>query len=358
MHWCTVLCCGTVVTLTGLGHSGGECTDAESETCELPGSKTRVGTTSVMIRRTILIWILFSAFAFNAPGVVAAEKRYVSWQTYKVLMALCPEVYGARLEGLLPAAEDLWSKGQLKMPEETHIVRGDFNRDGKAECALVIAGGGKQFLLIAEPEKSGTWKRKGLITIKSSIQEWNGRAFTLKQNGYVVWTGQRYEHQEGALAKYCYEYEPSAFTGVTIKMTYVGPQTEPYPGLLISSFYRMPNIAEFKSHRKQHVHYGNDDIPVMWHVAVAPATVQKLLQKLRNSAFIAQAEDRTGTEKEISHSFSILDTASAMRPNFYEVFLRGKESVELLKDLEQTLTVENQQAAKVAQEYARMFQQD
>lgn len=243
------------------------------------------------------------------------------------------------------------------MPEETHILHGDFNHDGKRDCAIVITGDGNiNYILIAEEAPTNTFKRTGLVKVKGVIAGWNGRALIVgTPKSYVAWTGKRYDARTGALAEYCYGYETSDFQGTMLKMTYIGPQDEPYPGLLISTFYRHPNLEEFKKHRRKGVHYGNDDMKVLWNLSVTPATLKQLVETLNKADFLPKAEDRTGTEGRLSHSLSILDTSSAHRPNYCEVFLEGKDSVDLLKAFSQKVKNDNGQAAALFQEYAKMF---
>lgn len=299
--------------------------------------------------------LLLVTFLLCTTNAVADSKRYLTYETYKKLLTLCPEVKNAKLEGLLPAAEELWAKGQLKMPEETHVYRGDFNHDGKAECAIGITSDGTHFVLIAQEDSSGVFKRTGLVRTKGKINAFNGRAISVTPAGFVAWTGKQYSYQTGALAQYCYEYKSADFGGTMIKMTYVGPQDEPYPGLLISTFYRWPNLDAFKAHHKSEVGYANDQMPVLWHITMSPESLKRLVEALNKSNVLAKAEDRKGIEAGISHSLSILDTASAHRPNYYEVFLQPKEIVALLKSFAQNTSPENRQAAAVMQEYSKMF---
>ncbi len=309
-----------------------------------------------MMYRAAFCLIVLASMFICASNAMAADKQYLTYENYKKLIALCSEVKGAKLDGLLPAAEDLWSKGQLKMPEETHVYRGDFDHDGSNDCAIGITGDGcTHYVLIAKESPAGVFKRAGLVKTKGEIKGWNGRALGISPNGFIAWTGDRFQFQSGALAEYVHSYDTSDFGGTMFKLTYVGPQNEPYPGLLISTFHKLPSLNEFKSHRKQGLHYGNDDMKVLWHMTVSPAKLKAFIETLSKSEFLTRAEDRAmklDGLAGISHSLSILDTSSAHRPNYYEVFLQRKEVVALLKSMAQSTKDDNRQ---VLLDYAKMF---
>lgn len=304
------------------------------------------------IRHTAVIVVVIALLGVGKAGM-AVEKRYLAYETYRALIALCPEVKNSRLLGLQPAAADLWKVGQLQLPEETNVFRGDFNHDGRSDMAIVISDGATNYLLIAEETTKG-WKRTGLVKVKEGISEWNGRALCVGDSSFVAWDGRKYRFERGPLARYCNGYDSSDFRGVTIKCTYVGPQDKPYPGLLISSFYHWPSLESFKSHRKAGIFYGNDDSGVMWHLTLSPEALREFAIALNRSSFLAVAEDRNGTET-VSHSLSILDTRSSNRSNYYEIFLIGKETVGLLDAFAGRIEQENAAGAKVLRKYAKMF---
>jgi hypothetical protein len=243
----------------------------------------------------------------------------------------------------------------MRVPAQTHLFVGDFNHDGKTETVLVLADHGNNYLLIAQ-SSGKTWRKVGLVRIgKAGVREFDGRAFVLDDQSFVAWNGQRYTIIRGPLAQYCYGYQTSEFGGVTLKLTYVGPQDEPYPGLLISSFYRLPDLGKFKTFRRKNVSYANDDLPAMWHVTVSPEELRSSILTLSQSDFTDVAEDRDGREGGITHSFSILDDASAHRPNYFEICLKGDETAHFLADLADRLEKSNADTAKVLREYAKMF---
>lgn len=304
--------------------------------------------------RAIVLTVL-TLLSFPGQCLSGDTKKYLTYDMFKSLTALCPQVHSPRLAGLEPAGQELWSKGQMRIPAETHLFEGDFNHDGKGEVAIVITGGGKNFALIAEPSGQ-SWRRTGLVPISNqSIIGWNQRALTVGAGNFIAWDGKRYKFEHGPLALYCYGYEQSDFGGVSLKLTYLGPQDEPYPGLLISSYYRLPALSEFKSHRKAGVSYSNDDLPAMWHVTVSPVELRQFVLALKRSAFLASAEDRTGKEGEIRHSLSMIDVSSGNRPNYFEVFLQGKESLELLDAFARQIAGKNADGVALLKEYAKMF---
>lgn len=287
--------------------------------------------------------------------IAAPAKRYLSYEMFKSLTATCPEIKSPVLAGLTPGGQDMWSIGQMRMPAETHLFEGDFNHDGIAEAALVITSGGKNYLLVAERAAS-SWRRCGLVAIAGrEVRQFNGRAFVLDEKSFVAWDGKRYRLEGGPLAIYCNAYEVSEFSGVSCKLTYVGPQDEPYPGLMISTYYRWPDLTKFKTYRKSGVSYGNDDMQVMWHLTLPPEDLRQAAVLLGRSKFVDAAEDRKGTAAGVLHSLSMLDEHSSKRPNFYEVFLKGSETVELLNALSQKIETNNADGAKLLKEYAKMF---
>jgi hypothetical protein len=210
-------------------------------------------------------------------------------------------------------------------------------------------------LLSAEPVGAG-FSKKGLISIgDKGFREFNGRAFVIDDQTFVAWDGGKYKIERGPLAVYANAYETSGFGGVTIKLTYVGPQDEPYPGLLLGSFYRWPDLNQFKAHRKKGVSYGNDDMPVLWHLAVSPHDLQDFAGMMNRSGLVAKAEDRKGTERGVSHSLSMIDSFTGRRPNYYEVFLNAKETTELLENFARSMEKKNAEGSKLLKEYAKMF---
>lgn len=285
----------------------------------------------------------------------AAGTKYLTYETYRSLVALYPELTNPRLLGVEPAGMELWSKGQMRVPAITHLFEGDFNDDGKPDAAIVVKDRGKNYVVIAQ-RTGEIWRKAGLIPTKSEgIKEWNGRALRLADDSLIAWDSKRYRLEKGPLAFYCYGYEPTEFAGVMLKLTYVGPQTEPYPGLLISSFYRWVDLEAFKVHRRRGVHYGNDDMLLLWHITVSPQELSKLAKILVRSSAVRVAEDRTGGESRVWHSLTLLDKASPHRDNFYEVFLEGPETISLLKTFAAELEPANRSAAKVLSDYTKMF---
>lgn len=297
---------------------------------------------------------LIAALAMSITFATAApEKKYLSYELFGLLTGICPELKAPSLPGLSSGGRLLWAKGQMQMPAETHLYEGDFNDDGKPESALAIADGGKNYLVVAHLEDQ-KWRRTGFVPLgKSEVCSFNGRAFALSDNSFVTWDGTKYRAERGPLALYCCGYEPSDFFGVAIKITYVGPQDKPLPGLMISSFYRVPDCSKFKQHRRPNVSYGNDDIPVMWCLTLAPAEVRRLVLQVNRSSCTTVAIDRRGTEGTVLYSLSILDTSSSNRPNYFEAFLSGAEMSQLLQEFSQKVNSGNADGAKLLREYRK-----
>jgi hypothetical protein len=306
-------------------------------------------------KKQIAAFVAVTALLYVAEPGAAVEKGYLTYDTFKALTALCPEVHNPRLMGLSPAGQSLWARGQLRVPAESHLFQGDFSRTGKSASAIVIADGSKSYIVIAE-QKGPNWHRTGFVPIGTqSISGFSGRTLSIGDNSFVAWDGRKYRLERGPLAIYCNKYDTAAFMGVMMKITYVGPQDESYPGLLISSFYRLPVLSEFKSHRASGVFYGNDETQTMWHLTVSPKELQEFTIALSRSGFLPIAEDRRGTEGGVGHSLSMLDVSSSNRPNYFELFLNGEEMVSLLETFAEQIERQNADAAKVLREYAKMF---
>lgn len=305
--------------------------------------------------QSMILIAFIGVFGSSVETKATPSKKYLTYEMFKSLISLCPEVKNPALAGLSSAGQELWSKGQMRIPAETHLFEGDFNHDSKPEAAIVITDSGKQFLVVAE-HIGKNWRRTGFVRIVGAgISEFNGRSFVLDETSFVAWDGKCYKLERGALALYCNGYKSSDFTGVSIKLTYVGPQEKPYPGLWISSYYRWTDLNKFKPYRKASASYANDEIPVMWHLTVPPEDLRNVILYLNHSRFIAMAEDRNGTDGAVWHSLSILDESSPIRPNYFEVFLKGNETVELLTELSVRMEKKNADGAKLLLEYAKMF---
>src|SRR5260370_36114577 len=98
---------------------------------------------------------------------------------------------------------------------------------------------------------------------------------------------------------YAYDYADADSTGVVIKFTYIGPQDEPYPGLLISSYYRLPNLDIFKPYRRSGVNYGNDDIADLWQITLSPKQIHEFVLAVKNLKSIQTIEKRNGHEPQL-----------------------------------------------------------
>src|SRR5258708_10588140 len=173
---------------------------------------------------------------------------YLDYTTFTTLTGLAPEVPQPRLAGgTTEAGYQLWAKGQMRIPAAGYFVQGDFVGDGRLEAALLFTSKGQYYLLIAD-QHGQQWFRQALFPLQAEAQlAWDGTILRLSPSPmFIVWDGQAFYMSHTALDAYAYDYADADFTGVVIKFTYIGPQDEPYPSLLISSYYRLPNPDIFK----------------------------------------------------------------------------------------------------------------
>ena len=301
---------------------------------------------------------LFSTLQFVFYPAVAAtpnpeKKMYIKYNVFKKLTGQCKKLDNPLLAGLTAAGHKLWEEGDLKVPETGNVVRGDFNKNGNENISFVVRDGKSNFLLVSEKNR-GNWQNQGLIKIKSAkLPIWNGKALKIGSKSFVAWSGGRFRETSGALALYQYGYDLPDYRGVMIKLTYIGPQNQPYPGLLIHSYYRVPDMKAFKKFRKKGIDYGNDDMKVLWTLTLPVKKVYNMVSTIASSNLLAKAEDRNPLKIPVHHSLTIIDTASGHRPNNYQLFLKGEETVKLLKQC--AVKINNSDAAGLIKEYNTMF---
>ncbi len=296
-------------------------------------------------------------------GVVAAPPigppTYLDFATFKALTTLAPEVQQPRmLTGLTEIGHVLWAQGRLRMPAAGHFAQGDFARTGEVNAALLFEGGRRRYLLIAGHSR-GQWVRKALLELQEeSAVTWDGTVLRLGlPESFVEWSGTQFHLARGPLAHYAYSYGVDEFAGVLFKLTYIGAQTEPIPGVLVSSYYRYYRRADldaFKPFRRPDVHYANDDLGFLWHVTMTPQQLRALVLTAKNMEGIDQAAARTGQEM-VSHSLSIVDLWSAHRPNAFEALLTQDEAASLLHAAARAIEGENPAAARLFREYLTLF---
>lgn len=294
---------------------------------------------------------------FCAPLGLAHAGPHLEYKTFLALTALAPEVQIPRLVGgLTEAGHDLWARGQARIPAEPHFVEADLDRDGKMDAALLFRGGNKHYLLVAG--RSGRrFERKALFTLEGQerllLEE--GMLKLEPPEAFLEWDSRRFRLDRGPLALYLHAYKEADFGGVQVKLTYIGPQTKPFPGLLLSSYYHWADLEAFRPHRRPGVHYGNDDLKQLWHLTLSAVELQGLVRAAARLDGMRPAAGRTGREKGLSHSFSILDTRSARRPNIFEALLTFEESGTLLKRWQRAWDRGRPSDAGLLKEYLKMF---
>ena len=307
--------------------------------------------------RTIILALTLFLTVVAVPALPAVDtSSYLDFPTFRTLTALVPEVPRPRVIGLTEDGHALWARGQLRLPAVGHFAEGDFTRIGTSDAALLFEGGNRRYLLVVG--RSGErWFRRALLELQSqSGLIWDGKVLRLgPPETFVEWNGRQFRLVRGPLADYAYNYSPADFSGVLLKLTYIGPQEEPYPGLLVSSYYRLPDIEVFKPHRRVGVHYGNDDAHLIWQLTTTPGRLRGLVMAVKSWNGVDRAAARTGEEPRLSHSLSILDVWSAHRPNAFEVLLTLDETAPLLHTAAQDLDREDPAAARILREYLAMF---
>jgi len=297
---------------------------------------------------------LFTAVAPATPSV--GPPAYLDFATFKALTALVPEVPQPRLlPGLTEAGHILWAQGQMRVPAAGHFEQGDFAGNSEYYGALLFDGGNRRYLLVAG--RAGEhWVRKALFELgEESAVTWDGTVLRLGlPETFVEWDGRQFRLVRGPLARYRYNYSTGDFVGVLLKLTYIGAQDEPVPGLLVSTYYRWVNLEAFKPYRRPGVHYANDDFGLLWHVTIAPGRVRDLVLTVKNMKGIDQAASRTGQEA-VSHSLSIVDLWSVHRPNAFEALLTLDGTTSLLNAAARSIEREDPAAAQLFREYLRFF---
>ncbi len=306
--------------------------------------------------KTIVLTLTALLTAVSAAGPSVATPGYLDFATFKALTSLVPEVPQPRmLTGLTEVGHVLWAKGQMRVPAAGHFVQGDFARNGNLDAALLFEGGNRRYLLVAG--RSGErWIRKALFALgEESAVTWDGTILRLGlPESFVEWDARQFRLVRGPLAQYAYNYSPGEFVGVLLKLTYIGAQREPLPGLLISSYYRRADLEAFKSYRRPGVHYANDDLGVLWQVTTAPERLRALVLAVKSMQGIDVAASRTGQEA-VSHSLSIVDVWSVHRPNAFEALLTLDETASLLHAAARGIEREDPAAARLFREYLTFF---
>jgi len=292
-----------------------------------------------------------------APALPAGDTpSYLDYPTFRALTALVPEVPHPRVIGLTEDGHVLWAQGQLRLSADGHFAQGDFTKNGAIDAALVFEGSDRRYLLVAG--RSGErWFRRALFELQGqSGLIWDGTILRLgPPESYVEWDGRGFRIISGPLGRYAYDYSRGDFAGVLLKFTYIGPQDEPYPGLLVSSYYRAADLEAFRRYRRAGVHYGNDDLRLVWHLTTSPERLRSLVLTVKSTDGIDQASARTGQEPRLSHSVSIVDVWSVHRPNFFEAFLTSDETAALLRSAARSIEQEDPAAGRILREYLAMF---
>lgn len=302
-----------------------------------------------------ILAFLFVAGVADAP-LIADPPAYLDFATFKSLTALVPEVSRPRIVGLTEDGHSLWAQGQLRLPAAGHFAQGDFTHSGMQDAALLFEDGDRRYLLVAGGSGNG-WFRKALIVLHGeSGLIWDGMVIRIgPPQAFVEWTGSRFRLTDGPLARYAYDYSTGDFSGVMLKLTYIGPQEEPYPGLLIFSYYRLADPDAFKPYRHAGVHYGNDDLRLLWHLTTEPDRLRALVLTVKNMTGIDRAAERTGQEPGLSHSLALVDTWSVHRPNAFEALLTLDETASLLHTAARSIEREDPAAAQIMLKYLAMF---
>ncbi len=303
----------------------------------------------------LVLAVLFTAGAAVAPPLADAP-TYLDFATFEALAALVPEASRPRIVGLTEDGHILWAQGQLRLPAAGHFAQGDFTQSGTQDAALLFEDGDRRYLLVAGRSGRG-WFRKALFALQGqSGLIWDGVVIRIgPPETFMEWTGNRFRLTDGPLARYAYDYSTDDFSGVMLKLTYIGPQEEPYPGLLIFSYYRGADPDAFKPFRRAGVHYGNDDLRLLWHLATEQDRLRALVLTVKNMNGIDLAAERTGQEPGLSHSLALVDVWSVHLPNAFEAMLTLDETASLIHTAARSIERQDPAAAQIMLKYLAMF---
>lgn len=137
-------------------------------------------------------------------------------------------------------------------------------------------------------------------------------------------TGARVQQQAAASVRSLLrDYEPEDFGRVAIKVTWVGPQTEPVPGLAVHSTSRIFDVMPFRAFRRRGIHYDNDDLPVFRSFAATGPQIGALVRAVLTDEKAPAAMLRT---EPSAWALTILDTGGPRRPNHVELLLDAGEA--------------------------------
>jgi hypothetical protein len=173
-----------------------------------------------------------------------------------------------------------------------------------------------------------------------------GRAAFLANKPTFGVTMVPYRLEQGPLAAYVFGYLESELSGVLLKMTYGGPQTQPAPGLLLMTYQGSPKVGAFRSFRHKGFSYANDDGLIFRYLTISSATMRDVLKTLLDFPTV-HGGAVAGSVAYSAYSVSVVDTASARRQNFFEVFLSQDEVASFLQQAAKQIDHEDPFAAKV-----------
>lgn len=292
----------------------------------------------------------------------------------------------------------------MRVPVAGNVLGGDFNRDGTADCAILLeAPTGTTvdvYIVLASLTKRG-WTRLLLqrvdrpagmrwderrqaieidtgvrkrVTSAATMRSEGGRivggsygyAVDIRLPGYLRWDPEatsfnyarpgeapfRPWYVTASLASYRLDYANGDFAGVHVAFTSIGWRRWSRPNLMMFPAGYLPNAELFSPFRRPGVAYRIDDAGTSRSLGLAPEhvrTVVLAIAGLRNLDAIAK---RTGGESP-GYSVSVLDAFSDKGPNFSEVLLTVEETRSLLSRIAQSMRRQHADAARALEDYQK-----
>lgn len=308
-------------------------------------------------KNLFLLLLVFLPCASEITSDSAEKTIYLEYSAFQTLTRLVPEISTPRIPGALTeAGHELWSNGELRLPAQGHFILADLNGDQRQEAALILTDGTKNFLLIAAQE-NGSWKRKSLLRLrKEETLNWDGKTLVVSPpESFLEWDGREFRLESGPLALYAHSYSTDEFAGVSVKLTYIGEQHGPYPGLLISSYYRFADLDAFAKFHRRDVSYANDEMRAIWHLTMSTQNLRQIVLAIKGLKTIEDAAARSGEQAGLTHSVSILDSFTGMRPNYFEALVGAKELNSIIETAASHLKSSDPSALELLTQYINMF---
>ncbi len=328
--------------------------------------------------------------------------RYIDFRTFQALRGLVPELGQVRFAGLTQAGIELWEQGQLRVPVAGNFLRQDVNRDGTADCAILLeapAGSAvDSYIVLASPTPRG-WTRlhvqrldgpagirwderrqaieidtgiRRRVTSPATMRSESGRVVggrygytvEIRLPGYLRWSpgtaGFDYAgaaeapfrpwNVAASLAAYRLEYAHRDFAGVHVAFTSIGWRRWSRSNLMLFPAGYLPNMELFMAFRRPGVAYRSDDVGGLQSMGLTPQQIRAVVLAIAGLKNLDAIAKRTGGESP-GYSVSVLDAFSDKGPNFSELLLTGDETRSLLSRMAQSMRRQRPDATRVLEDF-------